>query len=468
VFDRFRRALPEVVDLTGDPEFTLALMDRPWSWRQRQVEEMELGSASSAAGSSRRVTVTSGYQVRLPDGMEARLGVLRARVQLPLTRRPKGPYLDLDLHGPGGTPVTLATGSAIAALSARHLDRLARGSAAADAIARGLPAPLLVAVCRATPGGYGALEEREGRDRALAAYLAAALQLTATAADLRRWQQVLAGPAAVLADRLGEPADRTSTAENLLLALPRLAPLPRTAGEVDAVVRGWADGVRAAERARAERFLATLAEYGRRSEVVVELEAPLDEAFTVKLSELRPFNLGRSGWISERFRFDDARSVHLRARVESHWIEIDRYRVRDAVTGGDVAFPVLVDELATEKSVVVNSTRAQRPRFVDLELRLRINVDVRWTLWFVMGLAWAAAGAAILLPDPGGTGDLIDMLGLLAVPTTFAVSLLLTREESSLAARLQRAVRFSVLLATTVLWVAVVVRLVGSLLAAPR
>jgi len=57
------------------------------------------------------------------------------------------------------------------------------------------------------------------------------------------------------------------------------------------------------------------------------------------------------------------------------------------------------------------------------------------------------------------------MLGLLAVPTTFAVSLLLTREESSLAARLQRAVRSSVLLATTVLWVAVVVRLLGSLLA---
>ncbi len=74
MFDRFRRPPPEVVDLTGDPGFTLALMDRPWSWRQRQVEEMELGSASSAAGSSRRVTVTSGYQVRLPDGMEARLG----------------------------------------------------------------------------------------------------------------------------------------------------------------------------------------------------------------------------------------------------------------------------------------------------------------------------------------------------------------------------------------------------------
>lgn len=459
----FRRRPLEVVDLTGDPDFVLDLMERPWTWRQRQVEEMELGSAASAAGSSRRVTVTSGYQVRLPDGMERRLGALRARVQLPLTRRPKGPYLDVDLRGPGGTPVTLATSAAIAELSARHLDRLAAACLATDAIRRGLPRPLLVAVCRATAGGYRALEKREGRDRALVAYLASTLGLAAAAADLRRWQQLLEGPAAVLADRLGEPADRTSTAENVLLALPRLQPLPRSAAEVDALVRGWAQGVRAAERGGAGRFLETLSAYGRRADVVVELEAPLDEAFTVKLSELRPFNLGRQGWISERFRFDEARSVHLRARVESHWIEIDRYRVRDSLTGADLAFPVLVDELATEKSIVVNSTDAERPRFVDLELRLRINSDVRWTLWFVMALAWASAGAAIGLPEPAGTGDLIDMLGLLAVPTTFAVSLLLTREESSLAARLQRYVRTSVLLATTLLWVAVITRLVTAL-----
>jgi len=462
VLGRRHRAGPAVADLRSDVEFVLGLLERPWTWRQRQVEEMELGSAATAAGSSRRVTVTSGYQVRLPEGA-AGPGATRARVQLPLTRREKGPYLDLDLSGPGATPVTLTTSSAIAALSARHLVRLATGSPAADQVLAGLPQALLIAVCQATPGGYRAIQDREGRERALEAYLAATLGLSPAATDLRRWQGLLRGPAAVLADRLGEPADETSTAENLLLALPRLVPPPRSAAEVDTLVRGWADAVRAAERARADRFLETLAEYGRRADVVVELEAPLTEAFTVKLTELRPFRLDRQGWFSERFRFDDARSVHLRARVESHWIEIDRHRVRDA-GGEEVTFPVLVDELATEKSVVVNSIDPQRPRTVDLQLHLRINADVRSTLLFVGVLAWGAATAALLLPEPRAVGDLVDLLGLLAVPTTFAVSLLLTREESSLAARLQRSLRTSVLLATTVLWIAVVARLARALM----
>jgi len=76
---------------------------------------------------------------------------------------------------------------------------------------------------------------------------------------------------------------------------------------------------------------------------------------------------------------------------------------------------------------------------------------VRATLAFVAVLAWmAVAAAAIIRPDD--QNNLVDALALLTVPTTFAVALVLFREATSLAARLQRFARVLLGVAIALLW----------------
>lgn len=71
-------------------------------------------------------------------------------------------------------------------------------------------------------------------------------------------------------------------------------------------------------------------------------------------------------------------------------------------------------------------------------------------------MAWLAVLSAWLVP---GGQDLVGALGVLTLPTTFAVALVLIRDQSSLAARLQRRTRFVLSAAIGVLWVVALVRL---------
>jgi hypothetical protein len=445
----------DVADLTNSSAFTLALLDDTWRWRQRVVEELELGSGD-------HVRVRSNFQLEFPPDLVRPFSGPRARwikVLLPLVTRPKRPLLNFDVEPPQGRgQAHLIRRASIAAIAGEYLGRLVASSPVAREVAPGLPAKLLEAICVTTPTIFAEYEANAPtRDLGLAAYLTDGLGLVVSADDAARWSANQRKVGEVLAAALAEPPDPYSSSEHVLLALPRLEPRPTSVAQIDAVVGAYRDAVLAAERADDYSLLAVLAEYGRRYELILELEAPLDQPFTVRVSEQRPLELRRGGWTTRRFGLRDASGWHFEARTTDHTIEIADFRVHD-LAGNPVGIPPLEGARYTKEFLALSSSDPERPATVAIGLRLRPTRDVRYTSFFVAALVWSAAVAALLLP--ADENAFVDALNLLTVPTTFAVALVLLRDESSLAARLQRPWRIGLGVAITVLWIDLLIRLV--------
>lgn len=447
---RWRRVA--VADLTRTTAFTLALLDDTWRWRQRVVEELELSSSD-------HVLVTSSFQLEFPPQLiDPFLGGSRTswvKVLVPLVTREKRPLLGFEVAGPGGAPAHLIRRASIAAIAAEYLGRLAASSPARVA-APGLPGPLLEAICVTTPTIYREFEAN-ARDRpeALASYLSDGLGFGVPQREAARWAEEQADVARLLVAALREPASPHSSSEHVLLALPRLEPRPRTVGEIDRLLAGYRRAVLAAAQVDDRALLGALAEYGRRYELILELAAPLDEPFSVKVVEQRPLELRRRGWTSHRFGLRDASSFHFEARATDLTIELADFSVHD-LEGRPIGIPPLEGARYTREFLALSSSDPDRPAAVEVGLRLRPTRDVRITRTFVAALAWAAALAAVLVP---ADASFVEVLNLLSVPTTFAVALVLLREESSLALRLQRPSRLALLVAIAVLWTVEILRL---------
>lgn len=445
----------DVADLTNSSAFTLALLDDTWRWRQRVVEELELGSGD-------HVAVRSNFQLEFPPELVRPFTGPRARwakVLIPLVTRPKRPLLGFHVEGPRGTGhAHLIRRASIAAIAAEYLGRLVLSSPAGRRVAPGLPGKLLEAICVTTPTIFSEYEANApNRELGLAAYLTDGLGFVVSASQAARWDETQRRVAETLAGALAEPRDPYSSSEHVLLALPRLEPRPTSVAQIDALVAAYGSAVLAADEADDYSLLVALAEYGRRYELIVELEAPLDEPFTVRVSEQRPLELRRGGWTTRRLGLRDASGWHLEARSTDHTIEIAAFRVHD-LTGNAVGIPPLEGARHTKEFLALSSSDPERPATIAIGLRLRPTRDVRFTSFFVAALVWSAAIAALLLP--ADEGAFVDALNLLTVPTTFAVALVLLRDESSLAARLLRPWRVGLGVAIAVLWIDLLVRLV--------
>ena len=444
---RRRRPL-DVVDLTNDSAFTLALLDDTWAWRHRLVEELDLGSSD-------HVEVTSSYQLEFPPELVAPyIGDRNARyvkALIPITTREKRPLLRFSVSGPGFSQAHLIRRGAIAAISADYLSRLVASSPAKAEAAAGLDPKLLEALCITTPAIFREFVANHATpSEALAAYLSDGLSVPIDARTAARWAEQQADVGATIAAALREPPDGCSSSEQVVLALPRLEPRPRSVAEVDAVLLRYRHAVLAAAQARDRSLLVALGDYGRRYELILEIEAPLDEPFTVKMSEQRALGLQRRGWTYQRSGLRDARGYHFEARVNDHSMEIAAFTVHDSA-GLPVGIPPLEAARFTSESLALYSSDPERPSTIVIGLRLRPTTDVRVTLAFVAVLAWMAVAAAVII-TPEDQNNLVDALNLLTVPTTFAVALVLFRESTSLAARLQRWGRVVLGIAIALLW----------------
>lgn len=267
------------VDLSENSDFLLTLIDRPLQWRERLVEEFTFHGAA-------HVRVASSYQIDFPPELiRAYVDVGRhrkANALLPLTTREKQPLLNLDIVGPGGAPAHLLSRASIAELEAEYLRRLIETSPARSAIKRGLPDPLLEAICVFTPDYFNSLVADEGhdRERALTRYLASGLggRLPVTVEQVRAWREQTREATDILRAQGGWLPSGTSSAEEPLLAIPRLDPLPASEVEIEHLLGRFRDAVLAAARNRDDVLLRAMAEYGRRYELIVEVEVPLLEA----------------------------------------------------------------------------------------------------------------------------------------------------------------------------------------------
>ena len=267
--------------------------------------------------------------------------------------------------------------------------------------------------------------------------------------------------AITLARALGEPRDPLSSSEQVLLSLPRLHHRINDRRDVEVVLERYHHAVRIAAASGDDYLLTALADYGRRWEVLVELELPLEEPCQVKLHETRPVSLESRGWVrgSEPVAMGEARSGHLEVRVDDPHVEIADFRVRDAATGGRVAVPLIESVRYTRESLALYSSAPERPYYVDVAVRLRVVRGIRLSYWFVGALTLAAVLVAPWVPESDG---LVDTLTLLTVPTTFAVAMLLVRESSTIAVRLQRTPRVVIVILTVMLWLVSLAKLIAA------
>lgn len=438
-----------IIDLTRNSEFTFALLSDTWAWRQRLVESFVLGSTWHAS-------VRSSYQVELPAALlEPFVGadpVDAVRAIVPLTTRPKRPLLAFDVEGPSGAPAHLLLRVSIAAIQAEYLAAL-RDQGDGE-LAQKLPDRVLEAVCVFTPAVYAEFD-KDGAHRPadLAAYLTSGLGFAIGEAEVGRWLVVGAPAARILVASLDEPPDPFSSSEHVLLALPRLDPLPTSVAEVDELVRNYSDAITAAG-SNMPALTSALAEYGRRWEVLIETTLPVTEASTVMIAERRPLSIRRRK-ASLQFAAGDARSAHAAFYVEDPAVEIDSFEVAD-VHGRKVGVPYLEGVRRTPEALALYSADPDRPYYLDVAVRLRHSGEVRLVQLALELLVLGAIGVALRADGE----ELIATLGIATVPTTFAVALALVRETSSLSSRLRRWARSRLLIEAAVLLVIAFVRAV--------
>lgn len=458
-----------------------ALVDDAAIWRRRVIHRLEFRSAE-------HVRITTEYQCELPASQllkDAASPPESARLLLPLATRDKSPLLDFDLDGPVGAPHLLPRGE-LAVLQARYLRRLLERSGLTPVVQAAFPEDLLVAISVFSPDVFRAfVEKRRTRKAALRDFLTGGLDLHVEDADIDAWLETTLEATYDLWSFIGEPPDRAftddseefpffSSSECVLLALPSLATKPTAVAQVGALVASYAAGIVELQRRSgagdiyATAFLTTLTEYGRRWLMVLDAEVPLDVPGTFKTSDDRPLRLTRSMLTRHQLAFKEGASVHVEARSLDPAVRLDlEFEVLDPFgarvgigpvrdSGGEIG-PL---ELAQSTAEVVSlySSTPERPERVELSVRLLPVADVRWPPLVALVLTLGASVLAALLPNGR---DLVNGLAVLAVPTTFAATFALIREQTTLATRLLRT--SNVLLGTgiAVLWVIVGVRLIS-------
>ena len=136
-----------------------------------------------------------------------------------------------------------------------------------------------------------------------------------------------------------------------------------------------------------------------------------------------------------------------------------------APDGRELAVAELESTRFTSEAAAAYSSDAARPGLVELRVPLELRREAADPAKLVAGLAVLATLTALLLPGgermPGG-------LGVLVLPVTLAAAVLLVRERTPLATRLQsRGPRDLLIVATAALWLVVLARLLAMGVALP-
>jgi hypothetical protein len=150
----------------------------------------------------------------------------------------------------------------------------------------------------------------------------------------------------------------------------------------------------------------------------------------------------------------EAQSYHLAVSLADESLRLGRWSLTGPM--GDDISTTLESKERTPELLTLYTSVEDRPLVADLSIRVRVAREVSAVTYAVLGLCLLTVYGAM-------TGSAVpDRLGVMAVPTTFAVALLQIRERVSLVSRLQRFWSVLMILLLVVLWITVVVRLNGS------
>ncbi|HEX2104188.1 MAG TPA: hypothetical protein VHF51_11090 [Solirubrobacteraceae bacterium] len=459
------------LDLTEEPLPLFSLLDDAAAWRLRLVERIEIVAAT-------RYRVTSRYHCQLPQGFATSApGETKVRLVLPIATRVKQPLLNFSATGPDGSPSHLVPRSRSANLQAEYLLSLAKRTPLGRLIGpdREISDDLLRAVCFFSPAVWWEFPtKRPSREIALAHYLEGGIGLRAGPQRVAKWLDRCDAVAIQLGEVLGEePNTMSSSSDCVLLALPHLDEHPTSLRAVDTLVDRFADAVDNLYEASASDdaaldFLLVLGDYGRRWEMMLELEMPLDAPATVVVADDRLFTIVDRCRVQHRIALGEAPSVHVEAVIPDHTLEFTDLRLIDVETkeevgigpvddrGGGIGPLELLQKLGD--TLAIYSSTESKPYYADLHMTLRPTFDVRWPPRVAFAVTLGALAVASIVDND----DLVDTLAVLVVPTTFAATFTLIREQSTLAMALQRRVNVALGIAIVALWVVAASRLLGA------
>ncbi|ADP79193.1 hypothetical protein [Pseudofrankia inefficax] len=473
---RWRRlddaAAAPILDLTDVDEVTTTLLAPPAEFfgvRRRVVDQFTLLSANRAQ-LARSVNwgpldglLTS---VVPPTGRIDTTGHLPPEVSvlLPISTLPKRALVGFNLSGPGDTAAHLMPYSTSVAIQGNVVALLAAGI--------GLPpsAPVrrvIDAISRFRPGkfsgNYPRLAPSKGRRPlslgTLHTYLGQAAELWVPEAALRQWSVLVKPAQEVLMTALDEPFDALCSAGTLLLATGELwrdpdGPDNPTADEVEghlAAFVSWVAELRAAGP-DAEPVLSTVAEYGRRWEALAAVRLDPYQPSLIKMTEERRAILCRRppppsrttpGWWWRRparalaltnpvalVDLDPGGpgSYHVSIGTDDSSIEISHPAVLD-LYDREIERIYVEDVQHNREVYAYYTTDVRRPSRARLSVGLSLSPDVSRVTVALLVLMALAVGLAAL---PVRLGP--DAVAVITIPSSFAATILLTRERSSLAA----------------------------------
>jgi hypothetical protein len=446
------------VDLSERSDFFLELISSPLLWKERLVNELQFGDGN-------HVRAVSSFQIDFPPALlEPFVNLKKARwanVLIPITTREKQLLLNLGVSGPANAPATVTTRASTAALQAQYLRALAETSPSSKALGPEIDDRLWEAICAYSPGFFDATflaAEPKNFAAAVARFLSSGLTLTVSESEVRRWQSKTKAAGQVLSAALGEPGSRLSSSEEVLLALTSMSPLPTSTAEIDAIVERFYRAVVLAERGQDTELLTALAKYGRRYELIVEVEVPLLEPSRIKVEEDLPLLLKQEKMrfnAEHRFVVGDARSSHLEGRVSDPHVEIKgMVSVRDAVGRDASGWLEAIRE--TPEALAIYSSEPDRPAFVTLAIGLGVARHMLVAAGLLICVNLLAIALAFFV---GNEPEAASRLAVIAVPTTIAATFVLTREQTALASRLQAVPRLALTMSTLALWLVVSLQL---------
>lgn len=447
-----------VPDLSKNRNFYLQMADATYAWRQRLVTELKFGDRN-------HVHATSSYQIELSKETLAPFtdldGVSAANVVLPLTTRSKQLLLNLGVAGPGGCPVTVTSRRRGAELETDYLVALANQMPPTEGRVEPGEIELWRAVCAFSPVYFRSNFGIRGNDIAnsIRRYLSSALGFGISRSQVEAWREKTTVAGATLLAALGEPREPLSSSEEILLAIPELESLPRSVPALERIVDDYCATVEQARRAGNAELLSVLCEYGRRYELIVEVEVPVEQPCRIKLSEDLPLGLRRKPrgwWVEQTFALRDAPSAHLEARLADPNVEINGFDVRDLAGAESKGY--LEGVRLTREALALYAHEPQRPHYVRLAIRLRVAqnllaISIGLSLLNVIAIGFALGA------DP--SSELAGRLAVIGIPTAIAAGFVLVREETALATRLQLLPRLTLALTAVALWVLVGVKLIS-------
>lgn len=428
----------EVVQLAESSELTTSFLLEPLAWRVRVVEHILVDSAHNCE--RRRSVQCAPLRQFLADrGFPVGAGARSAMVVVNVASVPRGPLMNFDVEGPLG-PAYLLPRHAIAERQAAFLRRLATD--ASLVVTDGCYALLRGMV--GLPLG-DALAEYGTRRFSMVSYLRGGLGVADLSRYEKQWAELGESCVDLLGDRIDGDEDAIASL-NPVMALPEamsLLQLPSVDLSLEVLDRALIDPFELlteadhADRAQTEpgaasELLNSLADYAVEYDLMVATRVPLDEPFMLKYSERRDLNLGTwSNGGSQDVVISDAASNHVVLEVSDPNIVLQNVRV--TATNSDGATHGGFSSRDTGQAWTFYASDMDR----DYRATLHFTARPTWRVGivpYVVTLLLVLLTAGLWHSGTRGLGQ----LAIVAGPSALAASVLLARDQSTLAAYLRR------------------------------